>query len=206
MNEGRDIEEYDFSSRAINYKEYPFDDYKKSIHITLKCVLPSLFEYGNPEGDSDLIEVLKDLLETENIFLKNSKMIVTSGTQQALQILLLSQKSKKFLIEQPTYSMMNKLISALGNEVITMKRNVLYFNLEEFEAIVKKHCPDFVYLMPRIHNPLDTSMSREEKKEIVKLAEKYNFYIIEDDYLGDYENDKKMKHYMNWTLRGELYI
>lgn len=45
--------------------------------------------------------------------------------------------------------------------------------------------------MPRFHNPLGTSYSQREKEAIVKLAEKYDVFIVEDDYLADLEEDPK---------------
>jgi DNA-binding transcriptional MocR family regulator len=46
--------------------------------------------------------------------------------------------------------------------------------------------------MPRFSNPLGISYSNEDKKQILKLAEKYDVYIIEDDYLGDLEIRKNV--------------
>lgn len=45
--------------------------------------------------------------------------------------------------------------------------------------------------MPRYHNPLGTSYSQEEKREILELAQKYNVFIVEDDYLADFEQNSK---------------
>ncbi|MET3292428.1 UNVERIFIED_CONTAM: DNA-binding transcriptional MocR family regulator [Brevibacillus sp. OAP136] len=42
--------------------------------------------------------------------------------------------------------------------------------------------------MPRFHNPLGTSFTEKDKKRIVALAEKYDVYIVEDDYLVDLDH------------------
>ncbi|MFA9464735.1 MAG: aminotransferase class I/II-fold pyridoxal phosphate-dependent enzyme [Velocimicrobium sp.] len=44
---------------------------------------------------------------------------------------------------------------------------------------------------PGYHNPLGTSYSQKEKKEILELAQKYNVFIVEDDYLADFEQNSK---------------
>lgn len=46
--------------------------------------------------------------------------------------------------------------------------------------------------MPRLHNPLGTSYSKQEKDMIRKLAYQYNVYIVEDDYLADFEQNSKI--------------
>lgn len=45
--------------------------------------------------------------------------------------------------------------------------------------------------MPRFHNPLGYSLSERDKQELVRLAEAYDVYLVEDDYLGDLEENKK---------------
>lgn len=45
--------------------------------------------------------------------------------------------------------------------------------------------------MPRFHNPLGCSYTNKEKKRLAKLAAKYDVYIVEDDYLADFELDSK---------------
>jgi DNA-binding transcriptional MocR family regulator len=45
--------------------------------------------------------------------------------------------------------------------------------------------------MPRFQNPLGTSLTQTEKKELAALAERYDVYIVEDDYLLDLETDAK---------------
>ena len=47
--------------------------------------------------------------------------------------------------------------------------------------------------MPYYQNPTGYSYSLKRKRAILDLAEKYNTYIIEDDYLSDLNySDEKM--------------
>ena len=64
------------------------------------------------------------------------------------------------------------------------------FNGIDFEELERKFAYDNIkcfYTMPRFSNPLGISYSNDDKKQIIKLAEKYDVYIIEDDYLGELE-------------------
>ncbi len=61
----------------------------------------------------------------------------------------------------------------------------------ELERLLKKENIKFFYTMPRFHNPLGTSYSQKEKLEIIRLAKKYDVFIVEDDYLADFEQDSK---------------
>jgi len=75
--------------------------------------------------------------------------------------------------------------------VIGIKRTLKGIDLEELETLFKKYDIKFFYTMPRLHNPLGTSFSKKEKDDIRKLAYKYNVYIVEDDYLADFDQNTK---------------
>ncbi len=45
--------------------------------------------------------------------------------------------------------------------------------------------------MPRFHNPLGGSLTEWQKRELVRLAEAYDVYLVEDDFLGDLEDNQK---------------
>ena len=45
--------------------------------------------------------------------------------------------------------------------------------------------------MPRFQNPTRFTYDREKKESILKLAAKYNVYIVEDDYLADLETNTR---------------
>ena len=64
-------------------------------------------------------------------------------------------------------------------------------DLNHLEEIFQKGDIKFFYTMPRFHNPLGSSYSKEQKKAVLKLAKKYDVYIVEDDYLADFEYDLK---------------
>jgi len=63
-------------------------------------------------------------------------------------------------------------------------------NLNILEYNLKKYKPKLIYTIPSFQNPTGISYSNEKRKEILALAERYDAYIIEDDYVSglDFEN------------------
>lgn len=49
----------------------------------------------------------------------------------------------------------------------------------------------FFYTVSRYHNPTGQSYTKKEREELVRLADKYNVYIVEDDIAADFETDTK---------------
>jgi len=153
-----------------------------------------LFEYSSPKGMPELINVLTKHLMNFQIFTKPENIFITNGSQQALYILgamSFPGGKSKVLVEQPTYSIMLKILESARVSVIGIKRTKEGIDLNELEAIFRMGDIKFFYIMPRYQNPTGFCYSNEQKKEIIRLAEKYDVYIVEDDYLADLELDKK---------------
>ena len=79
----------------------------------------------------------------------------------------------------------------LNITTIGIERTWEGIDLEELERIFSSGNIKFFYTIPRFHNPLGTCYSNDQKKQILYLAQKYNVYIVEDDYLADMELDSK---------------
>ncbi|MEJ8548473.1 aminotransferase class I/II-fold pyridoxal phosphate-dependent enzyme [Brevibacillus borstelensis] len=70
-------------------------------------------------------------------------------------------------------------------------KNTAIRAMQELECHFRSNNLKFFYTVPRYHNPLGTSLSQEQKRKIARLAEKYDVYVVEDDYLADMEIKRK---------------
>ena len=140
-------------------------------------------------GDRELIEAMVPLLESYGVYAKEGQLSITTGTQQALYILLQLIGTGGLLLEQPTYSRMNQLVKELEipYQIIEREQTQDTISLEKLEQIFQTGTIRYFYTISRFHNPLGMSYPDSVKKKIVELAEKYQVYIIEDDYMADYE-------------------
>ena len=102
------------------------------------------------------------------------------------------------MIEQPTYHRMNQLLSAQQLAYRTIQRNLDGIDLEKLEAIFKSGHIKFFYTIPRFHYPLGHSYLTKDKEAILALADRYDVYIVEDDYLGDLDGHNAPSfHYLD---------
>ena len=68
-------------------------------------------------------------------------------------------------------------------------------------------CDTAASAMSYFQNPTGASYSLEKKKKILELAEKYDFYIIEDDYLSELIYDEKVDYIpFKWLDRNDRVI
>jgi len=57
-------------------------------------------------------------------------------------------------------------------------------DLDQLEAIVRTHHPRLFITAPIVHNPTGCSITQGTAFSLLKIAERYDFYIIEDDSHG----------------------
>ncbi|MTI68406.1 MAG: PLP-dependent aminotransferase family protein [Firmicutes bacterium] len=184
----------DFSKAAPSSDLLPYIQFQNCINQAIDIYKEKLFTYTNPKGLSSLRKILVKHLYNHQIFTKPNNIFITSGTQQAIDILSrisFPNDNDTILVEQPTYSIMIKNLNQNNVKSMGIKR----FNdldLNQLEDIFKRDNIKFFYTIPRFSNPTGTSIGNEKKKQIVKLAEKYDVYIVEDDYLADLRINKKL--------------
>jgi len=195
--------EIDFETSAPDWNKFPYIDFQHCTNKAIDTYQKDLFVYGRPQGLMSLIKVVQKHLESYQVFTKTENIFITSGVQQALSILReipFPNNKTKILVEQPSYHLFIEHLETYQESVIGIKRTAEGIDLIELERIFREEDIKFFYTMPRFHNPLGTSFSKKQKEEIARLAEKYDVYIVEDDYLVDFEQDTKADPIFTYDL------
>lgn len=181
----------DFSAGSPDESILAYEDFHHCLNQAIDIHKVTLFNYSDPKGLPELVDTLRNYFEDYQIFCSSDDIYITSGSQQAINILCsmpFPNGKSNVLVEQPTYHGTLKALETTRTPVIGIERK---FDGLDFEDLERKFAYGNIkcfYTIPRFSNPLGISYSNEEKKQILKLAEKYDVYIIEDDYLGDLEN------------------
>lgn len=179
-----------------------FEDFRTCINETLIGRENYLFNnFSDQAGLPEVRQSIQGLLKEESIYTTADQIVLTSGTQQALNILSqidFPNKKSQILIEQPTYHRMNQLLDSQQLAYRTIQRNLTGIDLEELEEIFKSGHIKFFYTIPRFHYPLGHSYSTKQKEAILQLADQYDVYLVEDDYLGDLDGSNAPSfHYLD---------
>jgi len=180
----------DFTSASPDESVLPYEDFQHCLNQAIDTYKHTLFNYSNPKGLPSLIRVLVKYLQEYQVFCKTENLFITAGAQQAIHILCtmhFPNDKTNILVEQPAYKGILKSLELNNIPVILIERGFDGIDIYELERKFATDNIKLFYTTPRYHNPLGVSYSNEEKKQIVKLADKYDVYIIEDDYLADLE-------------------
>ncbi|CAM4385345.1 PLP-dependent aminotransferase family protein [Paenibacillus macerans] len=183
----------DFTSASPDIGLFPYLDFQHCLNKAIDTYKAQLFTYGDPLGMEKLRQTLVSHLASNQVFAKMEHIAVTSGVQQALEILAkmpFPHGKSAILVEQPSYDIYLRFLAAEKIPVQGIARTAAGVDLSELEERFKSGGIKFFYTMSRNHNPLGTTLSTEQRKAIAKLAEKYDVYVVEDDYMADLGDER----------------
>lgn len=184
----------DFASSSPTWHAFPYKEFQHCINKAIDTYQEELFRYGTPKGWPPLIAEAKKLLESYQVFTQEKQIFITTGVQQALSLLSIMpfpNNRSTILVEQPSYHLYMDMLKTFQLPAIGIQRTANGIDLALLEQLFQEKNIKFFYTMPRFHNPLGASYNKKEKEAILQLAEKYNVYIIEDDYIADFETNSK---------------
>lgn len=139
-----------------------------------------LYQYSETPGLMPLRRhIAEQLTDTE---IHAEQTIITTGSQQGLDLVVrcLVDPGDKVLVEAPTYLGALQVLRANQATLLSIPSDEQGPDLEALEAIVKREPIRCFYTVTDFQNPTGASYSLERRKGLVALAERYNFWILED--------------------------
>lgn len=152
-------------------------------------------QYGATEGAPALRQALAHLCETRGITCDPAQIMVTTGSQQAFDLLtrVLVEPGTSVYIESPAYPatiQALRLAEARITEVPVDADGLDTAKLRHILAsVAPSDRPKLLYTVPTFSNPSGVLLSFERRQELVRLAVEYGFLIIEDDPYGELKFD-----------------
>jgi DNA-binding transcriptional MocR family regulator len=144
-------------------------------------------QYGATEGFGPLRDQLASFMGTKDVTVTANELIVTTGSQQALDLLgkTMISPGDKVIVEGPTFLATIQCFRLYGAELISAPCDGHGVKTDELEKLIAEHKPKFVYLIPTFGNPSGALLSLERRKKVLEMAVKHNTLIVEDDPYGD---------------------
>lgn len=152
--------------------------------------IESALQYGPSQGYLPMIEKWKEFQKKwHSPKFENWDVHFTSGSQDGCSKIfdLFINSGDPVMVQIPTYTATIGAINPLQPDFIGIKQDADGIIPEEIEEICEKRLdadkpmPKFLYVNPIGANPTGTVLPFKRKEEIYKLAQRYNFLILEDD-------------------------
>ena len=182
--------------KPLNWREYEFPFVYGQTDSTLfahsqwrDCSRQALGlrDFSNTVGDFGLSDdpmlvnyICSRSLPRRGIQVQSDQMLVTLGAQNALYLVaqLLINSDKTVVLEDPAYPDVRDIVSRRTDKIETLPVDEEGMVLDE--AVLSR--ADIVCITPSHQCPTTTTMSLRRRHDLLALAQKYDFLILEDDY------------------------
>jgi len=144
-------------------------------------------------GDLNLRkEIASHVSETRSIHVSEENILITRGSLMAFHLLFrtILNSGDSVAVGYPGFNEgYQSILEAKGRlEYIPVDENG--FSTEHLEQICRKRAVRAVFIIPHHHYPTTVSLSASRRSHLLKLAEEFQFAIIEDDYDYDFHYSK----------------
>lgn len=165
---------------------FPVEAFKEATCKVMEEEGQRALQYSASEGYYPLRQWIVEYMAAYGIEAKVENILITSGSQQALDLVgkVMINPGDLILTELPTYLGALQAWRAYQAEFtsIPVDDNGIRTDLLE-EALCSG--PKFMYILPNFQNPAGVTLSLERRKFLVDIADVYGIPIIEDDPYGE---------------------
>ncbi len=144
-------------------------------------------QYGASEGYDPLRVQLARFMAATGIEVKHDGLIVTTGSQQALDLIgkTMIDPGDKVIVEGPTFLATIQCFRLYGADLVSAPVDAHGVRVDVLEQLIEEHKPKLVYLIPTFGNPSGATLSLERRKRVLELAVKHQVLVVEDNPYGD---------------------
>ncbi len=152
---------------------------------------PMAMQYGSGQGVPALREQILEIMALEGISASVDDVVVTTGSQQALDLVtkLFIDPGDVILAEAPSYVGAIGVFRSYQADVVHVlmdENGLIPEKLREAISEVKAsgRTIKFLYTIPNFHNPAGVTLSAERRPEILEICQSNGILILEDNPYG----------------------
>jgi 2-aminoadipate transaminase len=147
-----------------------------------------IFPYGHPQGTLRCREAVTYRMKKRGVETSPENIVLTVGSQNACDMVLrmIVDTGDTLIIEAPTFLGVLDSIKSWGLNLVEVPiddNGIRTDLLRDTLARLRKEGihPKAIYIMSNYHNPAGLMISSDRRRELPRIAEEFDCFIIEDD-------------------------
>lgn len=147
----------------------------------------ALGHYGDPFGYRPLRLLLQSRLGDMGIHPELEQVLTTAGATQACDLVIkyLLRQGDRVMVDDPGYFNLFSNLQLYGIEALPVTRNTDGPDLDQIEKFAQQYRPSLMFTQSVLHTPTGTTIAPGIAHRLLRLAEQYDFRIVENDAYAD---------------------
>ncbi|EPC02350.1 hypothetical protein L861_15040 [Litchfieldella anticariensis FP35 = DSM 16096] len=154
-----------------------------------------IFDYSTPMGIPELRSLIQERIRLLGIEADPNQILMTGGGSHALDLIvrLMLKPGDVVFVESPGYYNLFGLLRLQQIKIVGVPRLTGGPDTEQMEYLLSKHKPKLFFTNSVFQNPTGTTLAPTVAHQVLQLAEKYDFQIVEDDVYADFQHDPTIR-------------
>ncbi len=165
---------------------FPLKNFERAVKDALRIDGAKALQYTLTEGHLGLKKYLCRWLSKQGIHASPEQMLLTHGSQQALDLIgkVFLNPGDTILVEDPTYLGAIQCFNAYEAQYATVPIDEEGMHPKDVEDTLVRHQVRFIYAVPTFQNPAGVTMSLARRNALIGIAQHRRLPIVEDDPYG----------------------
>lgn len=170
-------------------ESFPVDELAKISADIFANNSTAALQYSITEGYGPLREAVAARQKAKfNIGADGDSTLIVSGGQQGIELAckVFCNEGDTIICENPSFIGSLNSFRSNGVNVVGVELEADGINIQELDEALKQNPrTKLLYVIPTFQNPAGITTSIEKRREILRLAKKYNVVILEDNPYGE---------------------
>jgi GntR family transcriptional regulator/MocR family aminotransferase len=175
-----------FTPGIADFSAFPVPLWQRLQNKHWRMTYPDMLDYSSAGGYAPLRRAVADYLRVfRSVPLDNEQVIITSGTQESLELCaqLLADHKDTVWIEDPAYWGAVKAFMATGLQMHAVPVDAQGIAPQPYDSQTP---PKLIYVTPSHQYPTGAVMSLARRQQILTLARQHKAWVLEDDYDSEF--------------------
>jgi GntR family transcriptional regulator / MocR family aminotransferase len=184
-----------FSSGLSDSRLIPLEVLSRAMrHALISTIRTNKQSYNEPKGAMILRQAILDMLNMgRGLHADIDNICIVRGSQMGYFLIarVLMRPGDNVVMESLCDQLARDAFKSCGSNLLSIGQDENGINLTELEALCQHTKIRAVYVSPHYQFPTTVSMPMVHRRQLLALADKYDFLIIEDDHDFEFNFSKK---------------
>ena len=191
-----------FAGGLPNAAAFPVKEMDEAADKVLKRDGILALQYSGAQGYLPLRKYIAERYKRENIEVDPSEIIVTNGSQQALDLFsaALIDPGDEIMVENPSYLAALQTFHLYDPKVLPVPLLENGIDTDALQKTIEEHDPKFIYMIPNFQNPTGLTYSEEVRVRAAEILKNSSVIVLEDNPYGELRFAGTAGHSMGYYL------
>jgi 2-aminoadipate transaminase len=166
---------------------FPVEALREAVDATLREEPERALQYSDVQGLPDLAEQIATLSAARGAPEDPDDILITSGAAQGLTLTFraILRPGDVVACEDPSFPSVVRAIEETGARIEPVPVDEDGLDVDALAELLTREDVKAVALQPRLHNPTGRDLIPARRAELLALARRHGFFILEDAVYGD---------------------